>query len=105
MRWAVLPEVAAILLALAVSACDQGLPHAWSIERTRVLGAKVEVIGDEARAWPLPGETARVTWLVVDPAEPAPLGWAFIVCVPSLAGCEGAPVSIAACCRERSAST
>jgi hypothetical protein len=47
--------------------CVEELPQAQDIEDTRVLGARVEVAGDPERAWPAPGETARISLLVVHP--------------------------------------
>ena len=43
------------------------------------VGARVE-IEDSDRAWPEPGETATVRWLVAHPGEVRPLSWAFRVC-------------------------
>jgi hypothetical protein len=50
-----------------------------------------------ARATPLPGETATVTWLVRAPSTPGPQGWAFALCQPQLAGdltCGSAPYAL-----------
>jgi hypothetical protein len=65
---------------LAMSACGDPLKQPQDIEESRVLGARVEVQGDEDRASVAPGETAAVTWLVADPGDPRPRTWAFAVC-------------------------
>jgi len=72
----------AAVAAAAAAGCDDTLPKSYLIEKTRVLGASVEVGGDPAVAEPRPGETAHVTWLVAEPGDPAPLGWAFAACAP-----------------------
>jgi hypothetical protein len=43
------------------------LPKATLIERMRILGARLEVVGDEARATPEPGEQVRVTFSTAFP--------------------------------------
>jgi hypothetical protein len=73
-----------IVLALAVSllGCDEGPGKAWLVDRTRVLGARVALESDPARASIAPGETARVEWLIASPGPPPRLSWSFAVCVP-----------------------
>ena len=80
----------------ALTGCDDPLLEAQRIENTRVLGARVEVAGDAARARPRPGETVALTWLVADPRPNPTLGWDFNVCVgeTTLRGvprCQAAP--------------
>lgn len=41
--------------------CDENLPKATEIARMRLLGAKVQVVGDETRATPKPGEKVDVS--------------------------------------------
>ena len=67
-------------LAALSAGCLPDLPLAQQIEDTRVIGARLEVMGAPERAWPTPGESARVTWLVVDPTDAAPVGWGLFVC-------------------------
>lgn len=79
---------------LATTGCGDELHPSQVIEKNRVLGARTEVLGAPQRAWPAPGEAARVRFLVVDPGERAPLGYALAVCVrdASLGGvpaCDG----------------
>jgi hypothetical protein len=85
---------------MLASACIPDLPVEEVVLDTRPIAARVEVAGEPARAWPLPGETASVTWLVVDPTDAKPIGWAFFVCpafvTPSGESfCSGAPFAIA----------
>jgi hypothetical protein len=65
-------SIARALLALlpmaVLVACDDDLPEATEIVHLRVLGASVEVIGDEARATPKPGESVRMTLQTVFPS-------------------------------------
>jgi hypothetical protein len=57
-----------LLLAVLLGAgCDEDLPKATSIERMRVLGVELEVVGDAPRATPRPGETVRATFPTVFP--------------------------------------
>ena len=69
------------LLCLLFGGCDDPLLPSQHIERLRVLGARVEALDDASRAWPRPGETAHMSWLVADPTPAPVLGWAFRACV------------------------
>jgi hypothetical protein len=68
------------------------------IERTRVLGAHIAVVGEPARSTPRPGEMVEVSWLVTAPAATPPLGWAFVVCGLGASGepddCGGEPLAV-----------
>jgi hypothetical protein len=91
-----------IIIALATLAtallagCGEEFDPPSLITGTRVLGAVVQVDGDETRATPQPGETATVTWIVVAPDDVPPLGWAFVVCPAgpgaNEAACAAAPL-------------
>jgi hypothetical protein len=75
-------------------ACSESFPPASAVSEFRVVGAKVEVLGDEQRANPDPGDEVQVSLLAIDrgalPSEtpevpaltPAPLQWALVPCVP-----------------------
>ena len=76
--------------ALLFGACDEPIKEPQRIENNRVLGARVEPLADPTRASLLPGETARVRWLVADPKPARPLGWAFGVC-PAIPVSSGLP--------------
>jgi len=89
----VLGAIAAMLLAVG---CSTDLPVASSLERTRVLGARVEVAADPGRAEVTPGEAASVSWLIAGPSAPATLDWAFALCTTGGADCADAPQPIAA---------
>ena len=70
-----------VALPLVVVACDDPLALPQKIERTRVLAARVEVVGNADRAWPAPGQAATVRWLVVDPDPSARFSWDLRACV------------------------
>jgi hypothetical protein len=73
----------ALLLGLAASGCEDDLPKVTLIDHLRVLGARQEVVGDEMRAIPKPGETAHLTWSVAYPdveTTDDQLASVFIVC-------------------------
>jgi hypothetical protein len=86
------------VLAIWLAGCSNDLPVASVLERTRVLGARVEIASDPGRAEVSPGEAATVAWIVAGPAAPATLDWAFALCTTSTAGaaCREAPQPIAA---------
>ena len=87
----------ALLLATAVAGCGPTFDPGSLIEKTRVVGARVEVEGAPDRAAPAPGETATVTWLVTAPADIPPLGWAFALCAPNALGklnCDSDPLAL-----------
>jgi len=73
--------VGACLVSAAILGCDDPLTLPQRIERTRVLGARVEVGAEPTRAWPLPGEDAVVHWLVVDPDPSIGFTWDLRACV------------------------
>jgi hypothetical protein len=90
----------AILLAGTVlAACGEPFDPPSLIEKTRVLGARVEVTGDATGATPRPGESATVTWIMAAPEALPPLAWTFVVCRSGFAtpaeACAPAPLAIA----------
>jgi hypothetical protein len=52
---------------LGTLGCENDLPKVTLIDHMRVLGAKQQVVGDEERAIPKPGETAHLTWQMAYP--------------------------------------
>jgi hypothetical protein len=52
-----------------VLGCADDLPKATEIVHMRMLGAKLEVVGDETRATPKPGEQVKVTFDTVFPTQ------------------------------------
>lgn len=90
----VLAGIAAVLIA----GCNNDLPVASVLERTRVLGARVEVAADPGRAAVSPGEAAQVSWIVAGLSAPTTLDWAFALCTTAATGatCAEAPQPIAA---------
>ncbi|MGE0322722.1 MAG: hypothetical protein AB7K71_02570 [Polyangiaceae bacterium] len=71
------------LLCLAFGAgCEDPLALPQSIENPRILAGRAEVQGRSGEAWPEPGESVDVSWLVVAPAgEPTDLAWRFEACL------------------------
>jgi hypothetical protein len=88
--------VLAAIAAIALAGCSNDLPVASKLERTRVLGARVEVASDPGRAEVSPGEAASVSWIVAGPSAPATLDWAFALCTTAGGDCADAPQPIAA---------
>jgi hypothetical protein len=89
------------LLALSLSTgCDDPLSNVETIDKTRVLAARVEVAGDPTRAAPLPGEDVSVRWLVVAPELDPAIAFRFRACVASdspygPSACAGEPLATA----------
>jgi hypothetical protein len=77
-----------VLLAAALTTmlvgCDQSFVKGWQIDRTRVLGARVEAEAEPSRASIAPGEPLRIRWLVGAPGGPVPLAWSWVACAPVL---------------------
>lgn len=76
--------------------CDDPLKAVELVEDLRVLGARVEVGGDAARAAPAPGERASVTLLVAAPELEPSFGFALAACAAAprngaRAACAGEP--------------
>lgn len=69
-------------IALSLFGCGDPIHPQQVIEKPRVLGARVEVVGDVERATPAPSETAGVRWLVVDPLGVPDVGWSLVACEP-----------------------
>jgi hypothetical protein len=74
-------EARFVLPALALFACGEPLDQVELIDKTRIIGAKVEVGGDPGRAAPLPGEDVRVRVLVVAPAPDPTFAYHLEACV------------------------
>jgi hypothetical protein len=89
--------VGAILAVLVAAGCSNDLPVASQLERTRVLGARVEVASDPGRAEVSPGEAAAVSWIIAGPITPTTLDWAFALCTTGGADWRGS----AAAARDR----
>jgi len=88
--------VGAILAVLLAAGCNNDLPVASQLERTRVLGARVEVASDPGRAEVSPGEAAAVSWIIAGPITPTTLDWAFALCTTGGVDCADAPQPLAA---------
>jgi hypothetical protein len=83
------------IVAIAIAGCSNDLPVASQLERTRVLGARVEVAADPGRAEVSPGEAATVSWILAGPSAPTTLDWAFALCTTAGGDCKDAPQPIA----------
>jgi len=78
--------------------CDKSLKSVELVVEPRVLGARVEVAGDAARAAPAPGESATVSFLVAAPELMPSLGFALAACSAAprqggRSGCAAAPLA------------
>lgn len=88
-----------LALLLALPACGEDLENGAFLERPRVLGARIEVADDPARAWPAPDETVDLRWLVASPDDTSWSG-AFAACIAEpnqtgVPGCAGEPFAVA----------
>jgi len=93
-RW-----LALALLLLGLPACGEDLENGAFLERPRVLGARFEIAAEPERAWPAPGETVDLRWLVASPDD-TPWTGAFAACIAQpnqtgVPGCAGEPFAIA----------
>jgi hypothetical protein len=92
------PLLAILLAGTVLAACGEPFDPPSLIEKTRVLGARVEVTGDFTRATPRPGESATVTWIMAAPEALPPLAWTFVVCRYSAGSpaeaCAPAPLAV-----------
>jgi hypothetical protein len=87
------------LMAWLTFGCDEPLKSVELVAEPRVLGARVEVAGDPARAAPAPGETATISFLVAAPDLQPSLGFALAVCAAAprrggRAACTDPPFSL-----------
>lgn len=73
-------QVVSLTMGLWLLGCDDPLKTVELIEEPRVLGARVEVRSDAARAAPAPGESASATLLVAAPELQPALGFALAAC-------------------------
>lgn len=87
----------ALLLALVAGACDDlDVPKSWSLTYPRVLGMRSEVVGDETRATPEPGEALRVRTLIAGREPIERVSYAVVACPTASGGgelpsCRGEP--------------
>jgi hypothetical protein len=72
---------ALLFITLLLAGCEPpDLPKSWRVTYARVLAVRAEVIGDEARATPEPGERVRVRVLVVGDEPIERLSYALHTC-------------------------
>src|SRR5947208_6952745 len=88
-----------LLGCIFTAGCGPEFDPASLVDKTRVLGARIEVDGAPDRAAPVPGEVANISWLVTSPGATPPLAWAFAACLPDAMGgqtslgCVAAPLA------------
>lgn len=83
--------VLAAALASLLASCDEiDLPKSWALTYPRVLAMRSEVIGDEARATPHPGEALRLRTLIIGQKPIERLSYALLLC-PALPTSGGLP--------------
>ncbi len=68
------------LMCCVTFGCDEPLKSVELVAEARVLGARIEVADDAARAAPAPGEAATASFLVAAPELQPSLGFALAVC-------------------------
>lgn len=68
------------LMALTLMSCGDELDPASLINGPRVLGARAVIDAEPTRAWPNPGEEARIDFVVVSPAEAQMVSWGLVAC-------------------------
>lgn len=86
-----------VLLAAGGAGCAEEMDPPSLIERTRVLGAQLEVEGKPGQSMPRPGEKVTVSWLMTAPDELPAVGWAFALCRAQNAqalSCRGEPLTV-----------
>jgi hypothetical protein len=86
---------AVVAVAALAAGCNDDLPVASRLERTRIVGARVQIAADPGRAAAVPGEAAVVEWLVAGPRAPETLTWAFAECSSVDSACADAAVPAA----------
>ena len=80
--------------------CEESkLPKSWRVTYARVLAVRAEVIGDEARATPEPGERVRVKVLIVGEQPIEQVSYGVLICPASpprgeLPSCVGEPLAL-----------
>jgi hypothetical protein len=80
--------------------CEESkLPKSWRVTYARVLAVRAEVIGDEARATPEPGERVRVSVLIAGEQPIEQVSYALLICPASpprgeLPSCAGEPIAV-----------
>ena len=85
-----------VVAVLFVCGCAETFDPPSVLEKTRILGVRVEVDGEPERSSPRPGETTTSRFFIAGPAALEPTSYAFFACVPSpttfgLGACEGEP--------------
>jgi hypothetical protein len=70
-----------LLVGLGTLGCDEPLSSVELIDKTRIVGARVEVAGDPTRAAPFPGESVEVRLLVLAPELDPAFAFAMRSCV------------------------
>lgn len=75
--------LAGVLLGF-VFGCGETVDPPYLVVKERFIGLTAEVVGDETRATPRPGETIAFRWTIIDVDGDAPSTWAFQACEPAV---------------------
>ena len=94
--------LALVLVVPLAPGCIEDFDPASRIQSTRILGARVAVDGAPDEAWPRPGQSFELRWLVAAPGPVPPLESVFLACpaAPVQFGmdtCGGAPALAGEC--------
>ena len=88
-----------LALAAPLAACGPSFDPSSTVERARLVGARLSVAADPRRAAPLPGEEVTVQPWLVQPEEESLVRATYIVCLAAdirrgASMCEGGPLAL-----------
>lgn len=88
-----------LALAAPLAACGPGFDPSSTVERARLVGARLSVASDPRRAAPLPGEEVTAQPWLVQPADESLVRATYIVCLAAdirrgASMCEGGPLAL-----------
>lgn len=91
--------VGSLALAAPLSACGSSFDPGSTVERARLVGARLSVAADLRRAAPLPGEEVTVQPWLVQPEAQSLVRATYIVCLAAdirrgVSMCEGGPLAL-----------
>ncbi len=91
--------VGSLALAAPLVACGPSFDPSSTVERARLVGARLTVASDPRRAAPLPGEEVSVQPWLVQPADESLVRATYIVCLAAdirrgASMCEGGPLAL-----------
>lgn len=91
--------VGSLALAAPLAACGPSFDPSSTVERARLVGARLSVAADPRRAAPLPGEEVTVQPWLVQPEDESLVRATYIVCLAAdirrgASMCEGGPLAL-----------